>query len=249
MELEGRVALVTGASGGIGQAVAWALAEAGVTAVVTYFEEGDGIEETLAGQAARGVPGFALQLDQRHINQIEQVVAEVMRRAGRLDILINNAGWNVGIPFAALEALTPELWDRVLETNLRGPYLVSRAAAPFLRAGEGGRIVNISSIAGFRPSGSSIAYSCSKAGVNMLTSCLAIALAPEVLVNGIAPGLVPDTRMAGWMPVERQTEVSRRALLGHAATRADLASATLELCRTESITGQVLVVDAGQTVR
>ena len=106
-----------------------------------------------------------------------------------VDILVNNAAWNIGIPFTDLDALTPEIWDCVLATNLRGPYLLARACAPHLRAHRAGRIVNIASVGGLYPASSSIAYSASKAGLIHLTRCLAVALAPSVTVNCIAPGL------------------------------------------------------------
>src|SRR4029450_13557519 len=113
---------------------------------------------------------------------------------GRIDILVNNAAWNIAIPFADLDALTLEIWDRVHETNLRGPFLLSRSFASELRLHKAGRIVNIASLAGLAPGGSSIAYAASKAGLIHLTHCLAIALAPDVTVNCIPPGLVQATQ-------------------------------------------------------
>jgi 3-oxoacyl-[acyl-carrier protein] reductase len=107
---------------------------------------------------------------------------------GRVDMLVNNAAWNIGIPFPDLDALTAEIWDRVLEISLRGPYLLARALAPQLRAHGAGRIVNIASAGGLYPAGSSIAYSVSKAGLIHLTRCLAVALAPEVTSTASPPG-------------------------------------------------------------
>src|SRR5215211_9424450 len=123
-----------------------------------------------------------------------------MGHFGRIDILVNNAAWNIGIPFADLDALTPEIWDRVHETNLRGPFLLSRSFASELQRHKAGRIINIASLAGLAPGGSSIAYAASKAGLIHLTHCLAVALAPDVTVNCIAPGLVEGTRMAQRLP-------------------------------------------------
>ena len=117
------------------------------------------------------------------------------RTSGRLDILVNNAGWNISIPFPDLETLDAAVWDRLFSTNLRGPYLLCRAAAPELKASGAGRIVNIASVAGLQPGGSSIGYATSKAGLIHLTRCLAVALAPEVSVNCVAPGLMDGTRM------------------------------------------------------
>ena len=162
-----------------------------------------------------------------------------------MDILVNNAAWNIGIPFTDLDALTADIWDRVLETNLRGPYLLARACAPHLRAHGAGRIVNIASLGGLYPASSSIAYSASKAGLIHLTRCLAVALAPDVTVNCIAPGLVEGTRMAQRMPEEVAEMERQQAVLGQVASIADIAAQAVMFCRAESITGQVLVIDGG----
>jgi 3-oxoacyl-[acyl-carrier protein] reductase len=112
-----------------------------------------------------GRRSIAIQLDQRDSNSTDASVGKVVAEFGRLDILVNNAAWNIGIPFGDLNALTAEIWDRVLETNLRGPYLLARAFAPELRRHKAGRVVNIASLAGITPGGSSIAYASSKAGL------------------------------------------------------------------------------------
>jgi 3-oxoacyl-[acyl-carrier protein] reductase len=116
-----------------------------------------------------GRRSLAVRLDQRDSNSVDASVREVIAGLGRLDILVNNAAWNIGIPFSDLNALTAEIWDRVLETNLRGPYLLARAFAPELRRHKAGRIINIASLAGITPGGSSIAYASSKAGLIHLT--------------------------------------------------------------------------------
>jgi 3-oxoacyl-[acyl-carrier protein] reductase len=163
-----------------------------------------------------------------------------------MDVLINNAAWNIGIPFTDLDALTADIWDRVLETNLRGPYLLGRSCAPHLRAHGAGRIVNIASIGGLYPESSSIAYSASKAGLIHLTRCLAVALAPDVTVNCIAPGLVEGTRMAHRIPAEVVETARSQAVLGRAGSIEDIAAQTVAFCQAESITGQVLVIDGGR---
>jgi len=164
---------------------------------------------------------------------------------GGVDILVNNAAWNIGIPFKQLQTLDGDTWDRVMETNLRGPFLLSRALADALRAGDGGRIVNIASVGGLNPGSSSIAYSCSKAGLIHLTHCLAVALAPEISVNCVAPGLVEGTRMALRLPDEVSAGARRQAVLGKVGSAEDIADATVMLCRADTITGQTIVVDGG----
>lgn len=244
MELAGRVALVTGGSGDLGGAIARALAAAGTAVALTYVGEQERAQKTAADVAALGVPAWVVRLDQADRDLPAQVVAATLERFGRLDILINNAGWNIGIPFADLDALTPEVWDRIYATNVRGPFLLARAAAAVLRE-DGGRIVNIASVAGIYPAGSSIAYATSKAALIHLTRCLAVALAPDVLVNTVAPGLIEGTRMAHRLPAAVVDAARRSAVLKRSATVSDLADQVVAFCRTDSITGQILPIDAG----
>jgi 3-oxoacyl-[acyl-carrier protein] reductase len=245
MKLAGRVAFVTGGSGDIGGAIATALAAAGADVAISYLGYTDGASATVQAVQAAGRRGLAVQLDQRDPAAIELAVASVVRELGRMDILVNNAAWNIGIPFTSLDALTADVWDRVLETNLRGPYLLARAAAPHLRAHRAGRVVNIASVAGLYPGGSSIAYAASKAGLIHLTHCLAVALAPEVSVNCIAPGLVEGTRMAQRLPEEISKLAKGQAVLGRTASANDIAAQVVTFCESESVTGQTLVVDGG----
>ena len=245
MDLTGKTAFVTGGSGDIGSTIARELAAAGADVVISYVGHVEGATATVDAVRAAGRRGLAVQLDQRDALAIDAAVGSVLGEFGRLDILVNNAAWNVGIPFSALDDLTADLWDRVLETNLRGPYLLARAFAPHLRAHHAGRIVNIASVAGLYPGGSSIAYAASKAALIQLTRCLAVALAPDVTVNCIAPGLVEGTRMAQRLPEEMAQLARRLAVLGRTASAEDIAQQVVTFCRAESVTGQVLVVDGG----
>ena len=192
-----------------------------------------------------GGQAIAAQLDQRAPKDIEAAIAEIGSEHGRLDILVNNAAWNIGIPFPNLDDLTPEIWDRVLETNLRAPFLLARAAASLLKADGGGHIVNISSAGGISPGSSSIAYSSSKAGLNHLTRCLAVAMSPEVAVNCVAPGLVENTRMAKRLPEAVSNGARRQAILGRVGQTDDIAEQVLTFVTSTSVTGQTLVIDGG----
>lgn len=245
MDLNDKTALVTGGSGDIGGAIARALAAAGANVAITYVNHVEGATATEAAVKAAGRRSMTVQLDQRDPVSIAASVSMVLEEFGRLDILVNNAAWNIGIPFPNLDELTVEIWDRVLETNLRGPYLLSRSFAPYLRAHGTGRIVNIASLGGLYPGSSSIAYSISKAGLIHLTRCLAVALAPEVTVNCIAPGLVEGTRMAKRLPEELAQMVRSQVVLGKVGSSLDIAEQVVTYCRAESITGQVLVIDGG----
>ena len=245
MELEGKVAFVTGGSGDIGAGIAAALADAGADVALSYVGHREGADRTAARVAAAGRRALLVQLDQRDPAAIDASVDAVLAGLGRVDILINNAGWNIGIPFADLDELTADVWNRVHETNLRGPYLLSRAFAPHLRAHGAGRIVNIASVGGLRPSSSSIAYSASKAGLIHLTRCLAVALAPTITVNCVAPGLVEGTRIAHRLPQAVAEGARLQAVLGRTASIDDIALQVVTFCRADSVTGQLLVVDGG----
>jgi 3-oxoacyl-[acyl-carrier protein] reductase len=246
MQLKGRVALVTGATGGIGGAIAGRLCAAGATVIATYVASRESAEAMANEVTGTGGRGRIMQLDQRSPESIEQCASAIAEDHGRLDILVNNAAWNIRVAFPDLEAMTPDLWDRVLETNLRGPFLLARACAALLKADGGGHIVNISSCGGIAPIGSSIAYAASKAGLNHLTRCLAVAMAPEVAVNCIASGLVENTRMSNRaMDPASQENTRSRALLGRSSQTSDIAEQVIPFVTSTSITGQIIVIDGG----
>jgi 3-oxoacyl-[acyl-carrier protein] reductase len=245
MDPQGKIAFVTGGSGDLGGAIARALAAAGADVAISYVGHLEGATATVEALRATGRQSLAVPLDQPDPMSIDAAVERVVGAFGRLDILVNNAAWNIGIPFSNLDALTPEIWDRIIETNLRGPYLLARAFAPHLRAHGAGRIVNIASVGGLYPASSSIAYSASKAGLIHLTRCLAVALAPDVTVNCIAPGLIEGTRMAQRIPEEVVQQSRQQVVLGRAASPQDITEQVITFCRAESITGQVLVIDGG----
>ena len=244
-ELEGKVSLVTGGSGDIGGAIAKRLGQSGSTVVITYVGAEDLANQAVDEINADGGNASALRLDQRDPNEIETIIGQVSQDYGRLDILVNNAAWNIGIPFPNLDELTSEIWDRVLETNLRAPFLLARAAASILKADGGGHIVNISSAGGISPGSSSIAYSSSKAGLNHLTRCLAVAMSPEVAVNCVAPGLVENTRMANRLPDAVSNAARKQAILGKVGQTEDIAEQVLTFVTSTSVTGQTIVIDGG----
>ena len=244
-ELEGKVSLVTGGSGDIGSAIAKRLGQSGSTVVITYVGAEDLAKQTVDEIKTEGGNASALRLDQRDPNEIEAIISQVSQDQGRLDILVNNAAWNIGIPFPNLEELTAEIWDRVLETNLRAPFLLARAAASLLKADGGGHIVNISSAGGISPGSSSIAYSSSKAGLNHLTRCLAVAMSPDVAVNCVAPGLVENTRMANRLPDAVSNAARKQAILGRVGQTEDIAEQVLTFVTSTSVTGQTIVIDGG----
>ena len=245
MDLKDRVALVAGGTGVLGTAIVRALASAGAHVAITYLERHEAARETCAAVEALGRRAWSVTLDQTDAEAIPAAVEAAAKHFGRLDVLVNNAGWNISIPFPDLETLDAAVWDRLFSTNLRGPYLLARAAAARLKASGSGRIVNIASVAGLNPGGSSIAYATSKAGLIHLTRCLAVALAPEVSVNCVAPGLMDGTRMTSRLRPEVVEGALQRAVLRRAASVEDVAAQVVAFCRSDSVTGQVLNIDAG----
>ena len=245
MNLRDHVALVAGGTGVLGMAIVRALATAGAHVAITYLERHDAARETCVAVEALGRRAWSVTLDQTDADAIPAAVEAVSSHFGRLDALVNNAGWNISIPFSDLETLDAAVWDLLFSTNLRGPYLLCRAAAPYLKASGAGRIVNIASVAGLNPGGSSIAYATSKAGLIHLTRCLAVALAPEVSVNCVAPGLMEGTRMTSRLRPEVAEGARQRAVLKRAASVEDVADQVVAFCRSDSVTGQVLDIDAG----
>ncbi len=245
MDLKGKVALVAGGTGLLGTAIARAVALAGADVAITYLERKDAARETCTVVEGLGRKAFSVALDQTRDEQIGPAIEAVKKHFGKIDILVNNAGWNVSIPFPDLDALDAATWDRLFSTNLRGPYLICRAAAPHLKASGSGRIVNIASVAGLNPGGSSIAYATSKAGLIHLSRCLAVALAPGVTVNCVAPGLMDGTRMTSRLRPEQVQGALQRAILKRAATVEDVADQVLAFCKSDSVTGQTVNIDAG----
>jgi 3-oxoacyl-[acyl-carrier protein] reductase len=246
MELQGAVAIVTGGNGGLGQRICHALARAGCHVAVVYAQsrvQALGVAEELRGM---GVQAEALACDVAEPRQVQDLVAQVIKAFGRVDILVNDAAYNKWIAFNDLEAMTYEEWQKILHINLTGPMLCSKAVAPIMQQQGQGRIVNIASIAGLMPSGSSIPYAVSKAGLIHLTRCMAVGLAPHILVNCIAPGYLEGTRATSNLDPTYQEQAKKGSLLKRAADKDDIADQTVVLCRTDSITGQTLVIDAGR---
>lgn len=245
MELTDCVALVTGGGGGLGSAAAKALARSEADVCVTFLKNADGAGSACEAVEKAGRRAASVQLDQTDPTSVEAAVRQTVDRFGRLDILINNAGTSRPVPFHDLAAMTPEIWDEVMQTNLRGPLLMTRAAAPHLRESSAGRVVNVGAMIGLMPAGSSIAQAVSKAGVLHLTRCLAVALAPDVTVNCVAPGLIEGTQMSERLPPEAVEAMRERAVLKRSTAIQDVADQIVQLCRAESITGQALVIDGG----
>jgi len=252
MELAGRVAIVTGGGTGIGRATALRLAKSGARAVVINYSRSAAEAETTASDViALGAEGITHQADVADEAQVKTLVASTVDRYGSLDVLVNNAGTTQFIPHPDLDALTDAVWNDILGVNLKGTFFCCRAAAPELKK-AGGAIVNIASIAAHRASGSSIAYAVSKAGVVQLTRALALALAPEVRVNSVSPGLVStrwfSSRFGDDAAAAQEEAFAMQTPVQKIATPDDVARAVIALLENDLITGQDLVVDGGKNV-
>ena len=247
MELKGKVALVTGGNGGLGQRICHALAREGVHIAIMYAqsrEQAEGVVHDLTSR--HQIHAAAFGCDITDDAAVTALVGEVIGRFGRLDILVNDAAYNKAIPFTELDALTPEVWDRIMAVNLTGPMRLTQAVAPIMKAQGQGRVVNISSVAGLHPVGSSIAYAVSKAGLIHLTRCMAVAMAPETLVNCVAPGLLEGTRATANLRAEMIERSASGSVLKKAADKEDCADMVVAMCRTETMTGQTVVIDSGR---
>jgi len=239
--LAGKVALVTGAAKRIGRSVALRLAAEGADVAVNYRNSKSEAEEVATEIAASGKHAAAFRADVAKREDVTAMFAAVEKEFGRLDILVNNAGMFFSAKF---EELTEEQWDRILNTNLKSQFLCSQAATPMLRRGGHGRIINFASLGGLLAWPAYTHYCVSKAGVIMLTRCLARALAPEITVNAIAPGTIS---FPGDAP-ELAEDFIRRAPLRRTGTPQDIDDAVVFLAQSAFVTGQVFVVDGGRSL-
>jgi ketoreductase RED2 len=242
-DFRGQTVLITGSSSGIGAATARRFARLGATVVVnssTSVLAGKAVAEELAG-------ADYLQADVSDQAQAQQLIELVIERHGRLDVLVNNAGTTEVISHGDLEAASPDVWRRIFDVNVIGTWQVTVAAVDHLRASGFGQIVNVSSVAGERPTGSSIPYACSKAAVSHMTRLLANALGPSIRVNAVAPGLVDTPWTADW--AFAREFVTTQAPLQRTATPDDVAEVILGLARSTYVTGEVVLVDGGLNLR
>ena len=238
--LRGQVALVTGAAKRIGRAVAVRLAAEGADVVIHYNQSKPEAAAAVAEIEKLGRKGVALQADLCSVADIKHLFRQTAEQFGRLDILVNSAA---NFLPAHLADTTEKMWDTALDTNLKAPFFCAQAAAPFLKQSRG-VIINFADIGGILPWPGYIPHCASKAGVIMLTKCLARALAPEVRVNAVAPGTIT---MSG-DPGEWEADFIRRAPLHRTGTAEDVADAVSYLVHAEFVTGHVLVVDGGRTL-
>jgi len=236
-----KVALVTGSASGIGAATVRRLAADGMTVAVhsrSSYEAGKSLAAELGGSYH--------QADLSDDAAAQALVPDVLSEHGRLDVLVNNAGISWPVPHASLDGLTADGWRRLLDVNLIAPWLLCTAALPALRE-SGGSIVNVTSHAGVRPKGSSIAYAASKAALNHVTKLLAAALGPEVRVNAVAPGLVDTPLTESWTDAQELWKTA--SPMRRAAQPSDVADLISAVIHNTYLTGEVIVLDGGLNLR
>ena len=236
---EGQVALVTGAARRIGRAIALKLADQGADIVIHYRRSKTEAEQVASEISATGRRAIACPAELTEKRELAKLFAAVEKAFGRLDILVNNAGM---FSPARIDEMTEEQWDTMLDSNLKAQFMCAQAVVPLMRRNGRGRIINLSSIGGILAWPKYTHYCVSKAGVIMLTRCLARALAPEITVNCVAPGTItfPDE-----LP---DSDYIKRAPLGKTGQGEDIAAAVAFLAASDFITGQVIVVDGGRTL-
>jgi 3-oxoacyl-[acyl-carrier protein] reductase len=242
---------VTGGAGGIGAAVVHSLAKAGVSGVaINYRKSAQAAEELVQEIVRSGVKSIAVRADVQNDEQVRAMIAEIGETFGRLDILINNAGVTHWVNLSDLEGLTDAVWDEIFDVNVKGAFRCARAAAALLEANEG-MIVNVSSISGvLAPSTmSSLAYGTAKAALIYMTRALAVAMAPKVRVNCVAPAFTDTPWMSQHFGAEYQQVIAKAAAgfpLHRIAIPEDIAAAVLGLITGgDFVTGQTLIVDGG----
>lgn len=240
-EFQGRVAIVTGSSSGIGEETARRLSALGATVVVnsaSSVEAGEAVSAALPGESSYVRADISIQAEG------EALVDQTIEKYGQLDFLINNAGWTTQVDHKDLDGLTDEVFQKTFDVNVFGTWWLTKYAIPHLRASDDANIVNITSIAGVRPVGSSMAYSMTKAALNQMTLLLAKSYGP-IRVNAVAPGLVATPWTKDWEAMH--AGVAAMAPVPRSATPEDCAEAVLALLRNKYTSGEIFVVDGGLT--
>lgn len=247
MHIKSKVALVTGGGTGLGRVISEQLSQQGATVWISYNRSQQEADTAVRELLTNGHDAYAVQADVGQATDVLRLFDTIQKTSGGVDILVANAGTTVFRDFEDLQGVSEADWDRVFAVNVKGTWLTARAAAEQMKARGDGRIVTISSVAGLKAQGSSMPYCASKAAVIHLTRVLAKALAPDVLVNSVAPGLL-DTRWTRGHDPKTIEFFLRSSPLNRIPSLEDVARQVITLIESTSITGQVSVVDAGVTL-
>ena len=252
IDLQGKAAVVTGSSSGVGRATVLELARRGCRVLVHYHKSQDEAEAIAAEVRALGVDCVTAQGDAAVDADCKKIVAAAEKKFGGVDILVNSAGTTQFIKHDDLDAVTDDVWQRIMDVNVKGPFQCIRAARPWLEKSEIAHVVNVASIAGIAATGSSVPYAASKAALINMTVSLARALAPKIRLNAVAPGFIAGRWLeqglgAKYDEIKQKTEA--RLPLGRVSTPEDVADAIVGLLiGSKQVTGQVLPVDGGMLI-
>ncbi|AIQ23394.1 SDR family NAD(P)-dependent oxidoreductase [Paenibacillus sp. FSL H7-0737] len=246
MDLNNKVALVTGGGTGIGRAVSLELARRGALVAVNYSRSEAEANETVNTIMNQGGQAIAVQADVSKDQEVRSMVHSIIQHFGTLDLLVNNASITKHIALGDLEKATEEVWDELYDVNVKGMFFCARAVAPYMNMSGSGTIVNLGSIAGQTGLGSSLPYAVSKAAVHGLTKSLAHALAPTIRVNCVAPGAVATRWWSG--REEQMHKLAPNLLLQRLSSTEDIAQFVCATLEQEAMTGQIITVDSGQTL-
>ena len=247
-KLKGKVAIITGGSTGIGREIALSISKEGASVAINYSRSKIEAEET--GEEIRkiGTRAMLIQADISKEDDVINMMKKVYTNFGRLDMLVNNAGYTEFVPHKDLQSLTEEMWNKIFSVNVKGNYFCSKEVVIYMLKNGGGSIINIAGTAGITGLGSSIAYCASKAAIISLTKSLALSLAPEIQVNAISPGVVENTRWCRGK--EDFNKIARKETpMKRLARTTDIAETAVFLFTSSHfITGQNIIVDGGRVV-
>lgn len=241
------VALVTGGGTGVGRATSLLLAQRGFDVIVNYSRSSIEAEQTAEEVRATGVEAIAIQADVSSREQVIAMAEQIKRQWGGLDVVVNNAATTHFIDLGNLDDVTQEVWDQILDVNLKGAYWVAQQMVPLMKDRSESAIVNVASMAGVTGAGSCLPYAASKGALMTMTKSLARGLAPQVRVNAVCPGVIESR----WL--QDHPEMIEGAMkvtpLGRPSSPEDVAKAIVYLaCDAEMMTGQMLQMDGGRTI-
>ena len=252
MNVAGKVAVVTGASRGVGRTTAIELAQGGCAVVINYSHSEGEARGVVAEIESGGGRAVAIQANVSDDDACRRMIDETVGHYGGLDILVNNAGTSTFINHDKLDDVTDELWDRILNVNVKGPFQCVRAAREYLAAGDGGEVVNVTSVAGLSAKGSCIPYCCSKAALINMTVSLARVLGPSIRVNAVAPGFIEGAWLEKGLGDDYdavKAKVEDAAVLRKVCRPEDVSAAILSLITgSDLVTGQNVVCDGGMLI-
>ncbi|SOB91963.1 3-oxoacyl-[acyl-carrier protein] reductase [Ureibacillus xyleni] len=246
MDLANKTVIVTGAGTGIGRATALKLASKGAKVVINYNKSEKNAEDVIREIKKLGGKAFSYKADVSNEDEVNSMVSKVIEIYGTIDGLVNNASITAQIPLDDLNSVTDQIWNDIFNVNVKGMFTCTKAVVPYMKQQKSGVIINMGSVAGVTGIGSSIPYAASKSAIHIMTKSLAIALAPEIRVNAIAPGAVNTRWWAG--NEDKMYNLAGNLPLEKISTPDEIADCIIFQMTQKSLTGQTFIIDNGQTL-